>query len=80
MDYAQQQVSTVEADANNARMEASRADADLQRARLQVDRAQKAAERQTTLNKSGATPKLKYEAAIQEFESAVKESLQPIAC
>src|SRR5205085_727972 len=53
--------------------ESSRADADLQRARLQVDRAQKVFERQTTLNRAGATPKLKYEAAAQDFEAAVKE-------
>ena len=45
-------------------MEASRADADMQRARMQVDRAQKVFERQKTLHKAGATPKLKYEAAV----------------
>jgi multidrug resistance efflux pump len=73
VEYAQQQVSSAETAVNSARMEASRADADLERARLQVDRAQKVFERQTTLNRSGATPKLKYEAAVQEFEAAVKD-------
>jgi multidrug resistance efflux pump len=73
VDGAQQQVSTAEAAVNAARMESSRADADLERARLQMDRAQKVFERQSTLHKAGATPKLKYEAASEEYEAAVKE-------
>jgi len=73
VEMAQQQMSTAEAAVNSAKMEQSRAEADLQRARAQVDRAQKVFERQSTLHKAGATPKLKYEAASQEFEAAVKE-------
>ncbi len=73
VEQGQQQVAAAETAIGNARMESSRADADLQRARLQVDRAQKVLERQTTLHKAGATPKLKYEAAVQEFEAAVKD-------
>jgi multidrug resistance efflux pump len=72
-DLAQQQVSTAEGALAAAKMEASRADADLERSRLQVDRVQKAFERQTTLNKAGATPKLKYEATVAEYEAAVKD-------
>jgi HlyD family secretion protein len=73
VELAQQQVAAAETAVNNARMESSRADADLQRARIQVDRTQKVLERQTTLHKAGATPKLRYDAAVQEFEAAVKD-------
>jgi multidrug resistance efflux pump len=73
VEHAQQQVSIAESGVNNARLESSRADADLLRARLQVERLQKVFERQTTLHKAGATPKLKYEAAAAEFEAGVKE-------
>jgi multidrug resistance efflux pump len=73
VEFAQQQVAASEAAVNNARMEASRSEADMQRARLQVDRTQKVLERQTTLHKAGATPQLKYDAAVQDYEGAVKE-------
>jgi multidrug resistance efflux pump len=73
VDYAQQQVSVAESALNGARLEASRAEADLARSRLQVDRTQKVFERQSTLHKAGATPQLKYDAASQEFEAAVKD-------
>jgi multidrug resistance efflux pump len=45
----------------------------MERARLQVDRAQKVFDRQATLHKAGATPKLKYEAAVKDYEAAVNE-------
>ena len=73
VDLAQQQVSAAESAVSSAKLEASRADADMERAKLQVDRAQKTFERQTTLHKAGATPKLRYEAALAEYEEAVKE-------
>jgi multidrug resistance efflux pump len=73
VELAQQQVATAESAVASAKMEASRADADMERARLQVDRTQKVFERQTTLHKAGATPKLKFEAAVAEYEASVKE-------
>jgi multidrug resistance efflux pump len=66
-------VSSAESAVGSAKMEASRADADLERSRLQVDRSQKTFERQATLHRAGATPKLKYEAAVAEYEASVKE-------
>src|SRR5689334_14235288 len=58
VERAQDQVSKLESAVNGVRMEASRAEADAQRARLQMERAQKNYERQTTLNREGATPRL----------------------
>jgi multidrug resistance efflux pump len=73
VDRAQQQVSAAEAGVASARMEASRAEADLTRARNQMEQAQKVYERQTTLHKAGATPKLKFEAAERDYRAAVEE-------
>jgi len=42
-------------------------------ARLQMERAQKTFERQTTLNREGATPRLVYEKARQDYEASVQE-------
>jgi HlyD family secretion protein len=70
---SQGMVSRAESAVNSARLEASRADADAQRARLQTERAQKAFERQSTLHKSGATPRIVYEKAEQDYQAAVKE-------
>jgi multidrug efflux pump subunit AcrA (membrane-fusion protein) len=55
VERAQDHISKMEAAANSARMETSRSEAE-QRARSQMDRAQ-TYERQTTLNRAGATPK-----------------------
>ena len=74
MERAQDQVSKMESAVNSVRMEASRAEADAQRARLQLDRAQKTYERQATLNREGATPRLVYDKARQEYEAAIQES------
>lgn len=73
VETAQQAVGTAESGVASARMEASRADADLARAKAQLERAQKTFDRQKTLNDHGATPKLKYQAAADEFEAAMKE-------
>lgn len=73
VDAAQQQVGTAEAALASARLESSRADADFQRAKSQLDRAQKTFDRQNMLFQRGATPKLKYEASLQEFEAAAKD-------
>jgi HlyD family secretion protein len=74
VESAQDQVAKAEAAISSARMEASRANADAQRARGALDRAQKTYLRQQTLHASGATPRLVYEKASEEYEAAVKES------
>jgi len=73
LERAQDQLSKMEAALNSARMEASRAEADAQRSRVQMERAQKTFERQTTLNREGATPRLVYEKARQDYEASVQE-------
>ncbi|HLK69177.1 MAG TPA: HlyD family efflux transporter periplasmic adaptor subunit [Bryobacteraceae bacterium] len=73
VEYAQDQVSRAEAGINAARMEASRATADEARARMALDRAQKVYERQKTLHAAGATPRLTFEKAEQDYEAAQKE-------
>ena len=73
VEKAQDQVSKMESGLNAARLEASRAEADAQRARTQMDRLQKVYERQSTLHRAGATPKLAYDKAEQEYEAAIKE-------
>jgi multidrug resistance efflux pump len=73
VEAAQQAVSTAESALASARLEQSRADADLQRSKSQVDRAQKTFERQKLLHDHGATPKIKYDATVQEYEAAVKD-------
>ena len=73
VERAQDQVTKAESALNASRLEASRADADMQRARMQIDRAQTNLERQTTLNKAGATPKIVYEKAVKDYEAATGE-------
>jgi len=73
LERAQDQLSKMESAVNSTRMEASRAEADALRSRLQMERAQKTFERQTTLNREGATPRLVYEKARQEYEASVQE-------
>ncbi len=70
VEYEQDQVSRAEAGINSARMEASRAAADEARARMTLDRAGKVYARQKTLHDAGATPRLTFEKAEQEFEAA----------
>ncbi|MBZ5620115.1 MAG: HlyD family efflux transporter periplasmic adaptor subunit [Acidobacteriia bacterium] len=73
VEYAQDQVSKAEAAINSARMEASRATADEERARMALDRAGKVYARQKTLHEAGATPRLTFEKAEQEYEAAQQE-------
>ena len=74
IESAQQEVAKAEAAVNAARLEASRTNADAQRARMALERAQKTFSHQQTLHTAGATPRLVYEKAAQEFEAAVHES------
>jgi multidrug resistance efflux pump len=73
VEAAQQLVARAETALNAARMEASRSEADLQRAKLQMEAAQKFYERQRTLQKSGATPRITFEKAEKDYEAAVSE-------
>lgn len=63
-------VGRAESTVSNARMEASRAEADQQRARSELDKMRAVYERQQTLNNAGATPKLTWEKAQRDFQSA----------
>lgn len=73
LEHAQEQLTRAENAVGSARLEASRADADLQRARLQMERTQKVFDRQKTLHTAGATPRIVYEKAVDEFEASQKE-------
>lgn len=73
LDRAQEQVTNAESALASARLESSRADADGTRSRLNLERAEKAYNRQATLYREGATPRLTYEKAEAEFEAAKKD-------
>jgi multidrug resistance efflux pump len=73
VEAAQQLVGRAETALNSARLEASRSDADLQRSKLQLEAAQRVYERQRTLQKSGATPRIVFEKAEKDYEAAVSE-------
>jgi multidrug resistance efflux pump len=74
LDGAQEQVSRTEAAVTAARLELSRAEADAERARIALERAERASARQQTLFREGATPRLVYQKALQEYEAALKDS------
>ena len=74
VEYAQEQVAKAESAIGAARMEASRASADQQRVQMSRDRAEKVYERQKTLHAAGATPRLTYEKAEQDYESQQQEA------
>jgi multidrug resistance efflux pump len=73
LERAQEQVGKAEAGVASARLELSRAEADSTRARMALDRADRTFQRQQTLMKEGATPRLTYEKALAEYEAAQKE-------
>jgi HlyD family secretion protein len=70
LDNAQTRVTRLEAQLSAARLEASRAQADSSRARSDLDRAEKLYARQKMLHGEGATPRLVYEKAERELETA----------
>lgn len=70
---AEEQVSKAEANVASTRLEASRADADRQRSRAALDKAQAAYDRQQMLNQHGATPRLAWEKAQRDLQSAREE-------
>ncbi len=73
LERAQEQVGKSEAAVTATRLELSRADADSTRARMALDRADRVFQRQQTLLKEGATPRLTYEKTLHEYEAAQKE-------
>ena len=73
VDHAQEQVNRAEAAVAGARLEQSRADAEAQRARFAMERAEAAFSRQQMLVSKGATPRLVFEKAQDEYESARTE-------
>jgi HlyD family secretion protein len=73
VDHAQEQVSRAEAAVAGARLEQSRADAEAQRARFAMERAEAVHSRQQSLFTQGATPRLVYEKAQNEYDSARAE-------
>jgi multidrug resistance efflux pump len=73
VDHAQERVSRAEAAVAGVRLEQSRADAEAQRARFTMERAEAAHSRQQLLFAQGATPRLVYEKAEREYDSARTE-------
>ena len=73
VERAQEQVNKAEAAVTSARLEVSRAEADVQRGQMTLDRAEKTYQRQRTLLAAGATPRLTFEKAEHEYESAQQE-------
>jgi multidrug resistance efflux pump len=73
VDHAQEQVNRADTAVAGARLEQSRADAEAQRARFAMERAETAFSRQQLLFSQGATPRLVYEKAQREYDSARTE-------
>jgi HlyD family secretion protein len=74
LERAQTRVQRTEAGVVQARLEASRARAEASRARGESDRLEKLYLRQQLLHKEGATPRLTFEKAQKEYETAHAES------
>jgi multidrug resistance efflux pump len=73
VDHAQERVNQAEAAVAGARLEQSRADAEAQRARFAMERAETVFSRQQVLVSQGATPRMVYEKAQREYDSARAE-------
>jgi HlyD family secretion protein len=73
VDHAQEQVNRADTAVAGARLEQSRADAEAQRARFAMERAETAFSHQQLLFSQGATPRLVYEKAQKEYDSARTE-------
>ena len=70
---AQDLSARAESNVATARLEASRAEADRQRSRMALDKARAVFDRQETLHKAGATPRLTWEKAQRDLQSAQQE-------
>jgi multidrug resistance efflux pump len=73
VDHAQERVNRAEAAVAGARLEQSRAEAEAQRARFAMERAEATHSRQQLLFSQGAAPRLVYEKAQREYDSARTE-------
>ena len=73
VEKAQNDVENAEKTVTAAQLEASRAHADELRARTDMERASKTYERQKVLFTAGATPRLTYEKAGNDYESALQQ-------
>jgi multidrug resistance efflux pump len=73
VDHAQERVNRAETAVAGARLEQSRADAEAQRARFNMERTEAARSRQQLLFSQGATPRMVYEKAQSEYDSARAE-------
>ena len=73
VEQAQGEVSQAEGRAIASRMEASRAGAAMERAQAELERAKKAYDRQKVLNDAGATPRLVFEKAEQDYLASQRE-------
>jgi len=65
-----QRLNNIESALIAARLESSRAEADLSRAKAEYERREKFAARQQMLHREGATPRLTYERAQKDLETA----------
>jgi multidrug resistance efflux pump len=74
LDRAQTRVANIEASILASRLEAARADADSQRARAESDQLEKLFQRQQHLLKEGATPRVKFDQAEKDYQSARQEA------
>lgn len=70
---AREQSARAESNVATVRLEASRAEADRQRSRTALDKARAVFDRQETLHKAGATPRLTWEKAQRDLQSAQQE-------
>ena len=70
MERLKQRLNNIESALIAARLESSRAEADLSRAKTEYERRQKVAERQQMLHREGATPRLTFERAQKDLETA----------
>jgi HlyD family secretion protein len=70
---AQSRLNDLEASIISARLESSRAAADSTRAKNEFERADKAYQRQSMLMREGATPRLVFEKAQRDYETAKQE-------
>ncbi len=70
LEKVQGRLQTLEASQLAARLEASRATAEAQRAKSDLDRAERGYQRQASLMKEGATPRLQFEKADRDYKNA----------
>lgn len=73
LDRAESRLTTLQGEMTAARLEESRLSADIVRARLEAQHASQVYERQSTLHREGATPRLVFEKSEREQKAAQTE-------